>query len=158
LDDAEVRTALTEAGVELLEQEASARFTAFATRQGDDTVLLRGSLEGQVWTACSRCLGPAAVVSKEPDLLLTFVPPEKMADQGEAEVELEDDDLGVSCHDGERIDLSAIVREHLLLALPIAPLCSEACEGIAAAPQAGKEEPVPWKQALERIRAGIGES
>ncbi len=39
------------------------------------------------------------------------------------------DEIDVYSFDGESVDLGEVVREELMLALPLAPLCSEGCVG-----------------------------
>jgi uncharacterized protein len=49
--------------------------------------------------------------------------------------ELGCDDLGFGFYDGDEIDVTALVHEHALLALPTRLLCAEACRGLC--PQCG---------------------
>ncbi|HEV7734974.1 MAG TPA: DUF177 domain-containing protein, partial [Candidatus Binatia bacterium] len=49
--------------------------------------------------------------------------------------ELGSDDLGICYYDGDEIDVSAIVHEQTILALPTRPLCAEECRGLC--PQCG---------------------
>jgi len=46
------------------------------------------------------------------------------------EVALDRDDFVVPVGADDTVDLSEVVRQHLLLALPIAPRCREACRGL----------------------------
>lgn len=50
-------------------------------------------------------------------------------------VELGDEDLDLYGYEGEEIDLAPMLREQLVLAVPFAPLCTEACKGLC--PQCG---------------------
>ena len=52
------------------------------------------------------------------------------ADDDDDGFELSDDDMDVSYYDGNEFDMAEVVREHLLLALPMNPLCAEACAGL----------------------------
>ena len=50
-------------------------------------------------------------------------------------LELSCDDLGFGFYDGDQIDVTALVHEQALLALPTRLLCAEACRGLC--PQCG---------------------
>ncbi len=99
-----------------------------AHKQGAD-VVVRGRLDAALLVDCSRCLEPAHLaVQTEVVSLLTargrVLRPEP------DEVELTPEDLDREFFTGDRIVLDDIVREHLLLEVPIKPLCSESCTGI----------------------------
>lgn len=98
-------------------------------------VIARGSVGGELDMVCSRCVGPARVTIAAPFEIL-FLP--RDADVPEADTEdLEADEPDVIAYDDEQIDLEETLREELLLALPYAPLCSEACKGLC--PTCGKD-------------------
>jgi uncharacterized protein len=108
-------------------------------------VLLNGSFTAHVAAACKRCLADVAM-----DLPVSFtlnLVPEALIrgddlgnegqageDRGQGEVagsfELEDADEEV--FDGKTIDLDPIVREQVLLALPMNAVCREDCKGLCA--------------------------
>lgn len=113
----------------------------------DENAYAQGTMTGEVVVACSRCVGEAHVEIDE-RIHVTFMPAAALAAQaeeqavegssgdGEAEgVELADEDLDLFPYDGETVDLEPLVREHLLLAVPYAPLCREDCKGLC--PQCG---------------------
>ena len=54
---------------------------------------------------------------------------------GEGEREVEEDDLATAFYDDERIDLAHLIMEQFQLALPMKPLCKDACKGLC--PQCG---------------------
>jgi uncharacterized protein len=95
-------------------------------RHGRD-ILLRGHLAGDMELTCSRCLAAfRQPVAGDFDLLL--VPgPEPVSPQEE---ELSADDLSLDYYTGDVVDLEAILREQILLLLPLKPLCTEACQGL----------------------------
>jgi uncharacterized protein len=66
------------------------------------------------------------------DLDLFFMPhgKEADADEEEQEVELSDRDMVVAYYENDRIDLGEMVREQMLLALPLRRLCREDCRGL----------------------------
>jgi uncharacterized protein len=49
-----------------------------------------------------------------------------------AEVELSGDELDLSFYEGDQVDLSPLVREQIILALPTRPLCRDNCKGLCA--------------------------
>ena len=98
-------------------------------RSGDD-LLLNGAICGDVIGQCGRCLEEySSSLNREFAVVLT---PQLPLGR---EMELRYDELSASFYSGEFIDLSTLVQEQMLLALPSAPLCQEACKGLC--PQCG---------------------
>jgi uncharacterized protein len=94
------------------------------------TVHVRGRLESSVEIDCSRCLERYAVALAQ-ELDLFYLP--RAAGQDEAqeeEVELTDRDVVVGYYDGDRLDLGEVVREQVILGLPLKPLCHDGCLGL----------------------------
>jgi len=94
-------------------------------------------LVGQVKTAlelaCSRCLEPFSMpVDQAFDL--RYQP--HAQNTGEGEREIEEDDLTTAFYENDAIDLGQLMREQFYLALPMKPLCTDACEGLC--PVCGK--------------------
>ena len=90
-------------------------------------VRLTGRLRTELECDCSRCLDPFVVPVDAP-LDLLFLPAAENAGEGEQEVD--QDDLGVSFYRDDTIDLAEVLREQFYLALPMKPLCREACRGL----------------------------
>jgi uncharacterized protein len=104
----------------------TARIEAHVSKEQQDNVFVRGQLVGVVTLACSRCVEPARVKLDSP-LELSL-----LSQQGvEPEMNVEDD-LEVAFYTGDEIDLNEVIREQLVLALPIAPVCREDCKGLCA--------------------------
>jgi uncharacterized protein len=83
----------------------------------------RGSFEGH----CSRCLRQYAfALDKQFEFVLS--PDPRTADKKVGE--LSRDELGLSYYSGEEINLTPLIREQVLLALPTRPLCEEVCRGL----------------------------
>lgn len=96
-------------------------------RSGDD-FLLRGRLRGALSQPCGRCLEPARV-PVDSELTVSFV----QKDPGLPTTEtIDPDDAGgdTVVFDGDEIDVGEQVREELLIALPMTPLCKDDCLGI----------------------------
>ena len=101
--------------------------TARVERVGP-TVLLQGRCEAEFVLDCARCL---CEVREEVALSFTHVLEQRPdADELDGDLELEDGDLDVSYIDGPEFDVDDIVREHLLLALPLVPVCRDDCRGL----------------------------
>jgi uncharacterized protein len=100
-------------------------------KHGHD-ILVRGNLSSQIELACSRCLEPfTAPAAIEFDLLLVPAPAAPPA----GDAELSPSDLDLDYYTGEIIDLESILREQIILMLPLKPLCDEVCKGLC--PQCG---------------------
>jgi uncharacterized protein len=104
-----------------------AQGSAEMPNNGLDEVRIRGSLAVTVEAACDRCLETARVPI-EKDFDLHYLPAEQFAAGGEALIEEEASE--VAYYDSSRLDLNDILREVVLLALPMQVVCSETCKGI----------------------------
>ena len=93
-------------------------------------LFFEGDIRGAVVGHCARCLEPYPFqLAKRFSVVL--VPKQPLA----PEVELRDDQLDLSYYEGEEIDVSPMVHEQIILALPTRPLCREDCKGLC--PQCG---------------------
>jgi uncharacterized protein len=78
---------------------------------------------------CSRCLDPFTLpVDAEFDL--RYHPHVDHTASGEAEREIEEDDLTTAFYEHEEIDLGQLMREQFCLSLPMKPLCRPECRGL----------------------------
>jgi uncharacterized protein len=82
-----------------------------------DGVLVSGVVRAEVTAECGRCLTPVTdMVEADVQELFAYSP--------------EDADDDVLALDGDFIDLEPIVRDALVLSLPLNPLCDDDCEGL----------------------------
>ena len=88
-------------------------------------LLFQGTLNGCVIGHCARCLEDFTMQIERP-FHCVLAPHSGNA----SEIELEEDDLDLSYYSGEEVDVSPLVREQLLLALPTRPLCRDDCLGL----------------------------
>ncbi len=88
---------------------------------------VEGTILADVGIDCSRCLQPTEN-ALEILFKAVFVTPENYTEAKEAE--LGGEDLEVSIFDGDEIDLTELVREQILLNLPIQVFCQENCQGL----------------------------
>lgn len=105
---------------------AAMRGTVHLAKHGHD-ILIRGHLEGELELSCGRCL-EAYTTPVETDFDLLLVPAPLGA--GPEEEELSAEQLDVDFYQGETVDLEAIIREQIILLVPLKPLCREDCQGL----------------------------
>ncbi|HTI40145.1 MAG TPA: DUF177 domain-containing protein [Vicinamibacterales bacterium] len=86
-----------------------------------------GRVDGTLRLDCGRCLEPFDV-PVDTTFELRYVPASE--NEGEGEREVADDDLTTAFYRENAIDLEELIREQFQLALPMKPLCSEACKGL----------------------------
>lgn len=138
-----------------------------AQRNGRE-ILVTGDLEAQLLVSCSRCLGdtPLPVRANLTALLVPGTLLGKAADHAtdaaELAAELEADELDRGYYEGHQVVLDELVREHLLLEVPMQPLCSADCAGIEIperlrppAEDFGDGETDPRLRPLEKLRARL---
>ncbi len=108
-----------------------------AMRVGE-MVEVEGSVATVVRLVCSRCLQEFET-PLESRFALTFARevPRVTEEEGDEEVELEAEDLGLVIFSGDEIDLSDSIQEQVIMALPMRPLCREECRGLC--PQCGAD-------------------
>lgn len=85
-------------------------------------VLVRGRLRGEALLDCRRCL---KAVQKSFDEGVTF-----LYRAGVTATEAEAEEVYPLPERVREIDLTEAIREHVILAVPLYPLCSEACRGL----------------------------
>lgn len=93
-----------------------------------DFVRVRGQLKASLQVICSRCLEETGrEISKKIDL--EYRPDPLVENDGE-EFELDYKELSVGFYRDDRIDLTALVDEQLILEVPMKPVCREECKGL----------------------------
>ncbi len=85
-------------------------------------VLVTGTVSGPLTGDCARCLDPV-VAEVVADIQELFAHPDSATEETTAEDE-------VSRLDGDYLDLEPVVRDSVVLALPLVPLCREDCPGL----------------------------
>ena len=99
-------------------------------RGDDESVHVRGKLAARLRLQCGRCL-EAFDMPVDQDLELFFLPHAQDAEEeDEDEVELSDHDMVVAYYRDRRLDLGEVVREQIMLAVPLRRLCREDCRGL----------------------------
>lgn len=115
--------------------EASSGNVRVELTRDRDNVFARGDVKALVTVPCAKCLQPALVKIAAP-LKMTFVA--AVDDDAVSDDPL--DDVEVTAHDGLTVDLEAIVREQLILGVPMSPRCKEGCAGLCTVCGQNKNE------------------
>lgn len=90
-------------------------------------LFFQGHIDGNVVGHCARCLEEYTFQLGK-DFFVVLVPKANLPE----EVELSGDELDLSFYEGDQVDLSPLVREQIILALPTRPLCRDDCKGLCA--------------------------
>lgn len=93
-------------------------------------VICRGMAKARVVQSCSRCLREVEI-DLEAETTFTFVP-ESPQGLEEEEVEVESEDPDFYLYQEGRLNLRDPVRDSLIMALPLQPVCREDCKGLCS--------------------------
>jgi uncharacterized protein len=116
-----------EAGADVFRVVSPVVLSFDVDRQEIGRYRVTGHLTGELELTCGRCL-ELFTLPVVADFDLRFVP--RTENLGEGEKQVEEDDLTTAFYSDEQIDLSELIAEQFHLALPMKPLCSEACKGL----------------------------
>ena len=89
-------------------------------------VFIEGMVHGECRGICARCLEQFHF-PLDSALTLVLVPKSTMNAPGGV---VREEEIGLASYDGDEIDLTPLIEEQALLALPTRPLCSEGCRGL----------------------------
>jgi uncharacterized protein len=91
-------------------------------------ITLEGSVSTSLLLQCDRCLEPYSwELSKDFRIFLSLSPFE-----GGADVELSGDDLNLEFIQGNFLELEQVIKEQIILSLPMKALCTAECKGLCA--------------------------
>jgi uncharacterized protein len=93
-------------------------------------VRVKGRYTVEMESTCDRCLGRARFALDQP-FDLFYRPASDIA--YEAEVEIDEGEAEIGFYEGGGMELEDLLREQILLALPMQRICNEACQGICPA-------------------------
>jgi uncharacterized protein len=96
-------------------------------KAGADVFQVTGRFSTRVELECSRCTEPFEVPVEAP-FDLRYVP--QVLNAGEGEREIAEEDLTTAYYREGNLDIGELLREQFELALPMKPLCDEACRGL----------------------------
>lgn len=95
------------------------------------TVLCDGWLRGRLTLACQRCLEPATLDLSQRVHSIYVPETEAVVDSAEgSDEDLDEDDLDYAHHNGEVVNLWPLLREQIILSIPMAVLCQADCRGL----------------------------
>ena len=92
-------------------------------------IRIKGGLSTSLEWACARCLEPVLLDVKR-DFDLLYRP--QGADAGRSELSVTAAEAEVSYYEGEGLLLEDVLREQVLLAVPLKALCQDDCKGLCA--------------------------
>ncbi len=94
----------------------------------DGEVRIEGRYTVEITAQCDRCLGVARFpLDASFDLLYQ---PASVIGNGEEEVEIDESQTEIGFYQGDGLELEDILREQVVLALPMQRVCGENCPGI----------------------------
>jgi len=117
-------------GSENFRQTKPLEWQATAERAGEE-IRIAGSLVTVVEMSCSRCLEPAELEIRKQFDLFFRQGDEEMFD--EDDVELDEEDTRTAFFTGTELAVGDILREQVVLALPMKVLCKVDCRGLCPA-------------------------
>ena len=91
-----------------------------------EEIRIHGHISVEMEADCDRCLEPAKL-PLDSDFDFYFRP---AADGYGSETEVGDEEAEMGFYDGDGLDLEDVLREHVLLTLPMQRVCKESCRGI----------------------------
>ncbi|HEV8369564.1 MAG TPA: DUF177 domain-containing protein [Pyrinomonadaceae bacterium] len=106
-------------------------------RQAGIEVIVTGHVDGSVQVECDRCLSQIELPVSG-DFSLEYITDSDY--EAFKSAELTEDVMSIGVFDGESIDVDEIVKEQILLAVPIRSLCKPDCKGFC--PTCGVEKNV----------------
>ena len=111
--------------------------------KSDTDVVAHGTIKVGLAMECARCTKPV-MLTVDNQLSALYVPAVKLPGTGKDgpdEYEFTSDEADTLPYDGDTVVLDDLVRDELLLEIPMIPLCSEDCPGIANPPQGPTDPP-----------------
>ena len=106
------------------------RLKVHLERVEGNVVHVRGRAQLGVQAPCSRCLNKVDLGFDAPVEIAIF--PVGSEPPAAPDGELQERDMGVATHDGQTVELGALLRDEIFLELPMSPLCRENCAGLCA--------------------------
>ena len=115
-------------GSEGVRQIGPLTWTATAERAGEE-IRIAGSLSGTMESNCSRCLEPARYDIQKTFDLFFLERDEDLFDEDQ-DVELTEEDTRTAFFSGTQLAIGDVLREQVMLALPMKALCKVDCKGL----------------------------
>jgi len=96
-------------------------------RKVDSELIIQGDITAKAELECGRCLNAYSVEIEVP-VNVIYHPFEEMKTEGKYEVK--EDELDMGFYAGDEFDLQGLLKEQIVLNIPMKPLCKETCKGI----------------------------
>ena len=93
-----------------------------------ERLIIDGRVDGDLVVTCCRCAKGSPQRMKK-GFSVEYWPDPKPGQDSE-ELELSYDELDIGFYRDDKIDLSAVVAEQILLEIPMKPVCREGCKGL----------------------------
>jgi uncharacterized metal-binding protein YceD (DUF177 family) len=139
LDESWLRSAFGETGVSG-DASQPGEVTVHAQRNGSE-ILVHGRAQARLITECGRCLSPVPV-DVECDVAALYSPGQpRHEDDEEEDLDIDPAAPDREFYQGEQVAIDDLVRDYLLLELPMQPRCEPECQlpGLKGAPELGEE-------------------
>ena len=115
--------------------------------KAETIVTVSGDVNVTLGLECSRCIKEFSYPLSS-SFRVDYMPLKEMGK--DKEYELKGADLDISFYKEDRIDLTELIKEQILISLPMQPLCSPDCKGLC--PKCGKDLKVgPCKCEIKEI-------
>jgi uncharacterized protein len=108
-----------------------------ASKSGND-VVVTGKLDADLAIPCARCTEPFSL-HVHSDIRVLYAPASKLKAPSKNDYEFSAEEADTLPYDGETVVLDDLVRDELLLEIPMIPLCSEGCPGMSGAPKTAEK-------------------
>jgi len=100
-------------------------------------IRIQGRYSGTIEADCDRCLA-TALFPLEKSFDLFYRPP--LSNLESDEFEIDEGEAEIGFYEGLGLELADVIKEQILLALPMQRVCSEACKGICPVCGANRNE------------------
>jgi uncharacterized protein len=108
----------------------AAKGTAELLAHSDGQMRIQGEIKVEMTSQCDRCLGSARF-ALDSNFDLFYRPASQLPD--EEEVAIDEGEAQIGFYEDGGMELEDILREQVLLALPMQRVCSDVCKGICPA-------------------------
>ncbi len=125
-----LRTVLTDSEVSGIGPDGT--LDVRVSKSGTD-VVVHGRLKAQLEVPCARCLAPAKVAIDQTVSVL-MVPAQNIKTPEDDDYEFSAEEADVVAYEGDAVVLDDVVRDEIVLEIPMIPLCSEDCPGMSPPP------------------------
>ncbi len=117
------------------------------SKSGND-VVVHGTLKAELVAPCARCMERVNITVNQ-TLSALMVPASHSKSPEKSEYEFSQEEAETVPYDGETVVLDDLVRDELLLEIPMIPLCREDCPGISPGDPGARPAPKPDEKPVD---------